>query len=71
MPWGKEKVQLYFGEVPLGDSLEPLVIRKALARELLPGGKVGGAGKHTYYEVCTHPKLVELARKRAAASGKG
>lgn len=71
MPWGKEKVQLYFGEVPLGDSLEPLVIRKALARELLPGGKVGGAGKHTYYEVCTHPKLLELARKRVAALRKG
>src|SRR5258707_6542980 len=36
MPWGKENVSLYFGEVPLGDSVELLVLRKGLARQLLP-----------------------------------
>ena len=67
MPWGKERVQLYFGEVPLGDSLEPIVIRKGFVRQLLPGGKIGAQGNRPYYEVCIDPKLLELARKKVAA----
>src|SRR2546430_3066638 len=39
MPWGKEKVTLYYGEVPLGESVELLVLRKGMARQLLPDGK--------------------------------
>ena len=71
MPWGKERTQLYFGEVPIGSSFDPLVIRKGNVRQLLPGGKIGDAGNRNYYEVCTHPKLLELARKKiAGASGK-
>jgi hypothetical protein len=64
MPWGKERVQLYFGEVPLGESLEPIVIRKGFVRQLLPGAKIGAQGTRAYYEVCTDPKLLELARKK-------
>jgi len=64
-PWGKDRAQLYFGEVPLGESLEPIVIRKGLVRQLLPGGKIGTPGNRAYYEVCTDPKLQELARKKA------
>jgi hypothetical protein len=60
MPWGKQKVTLFFGEVPLGESVELLVIRKASARQLLPDGKVGGATEHSYYEVCTSPALYDL-----------
>ena len=67
MPWGKERVQLYFGEVPIGDTFEPIIIRKGFVRQLLPGGKVGAQGNRTYFEVCTHPKLLELARKKAPA----
>jgi class 3 adenylate cyclase len=67
MPWGKERVQLYFGEVPLGDSLEPIVIRKGFVRQLLPGAKIGAQGNRPYYEVCTDPKLLDLARKKFAA----
>jgi hypothetical protein len=67
MPWGKERVQLYFGEVPLGDSLEPIVVRKGFVRQLLPGGKIGAQGNRAYYEVCTDPKLLDLARKKVAA----
>jgi len=67
MPWGKERVQLYFGEVPLGDSLEPIVIRKGFVRQLLPGGKIGAQGNRPYYEVCTDAKLLELTRKKVAA----
>jgi hypothetical protein len=67
LPWGKERVQLHFGEVPLGESLEPIVIRKGFVRQLLPGGKIGGQGARAYYEVCTDAKLLELARKRFVA----
>ena len=65
MPWGKERVQLYFGEVPIGDTFEPIIIRKGFVRQLLPGGKIGAQGNRAYFEVCTHPKLLELARKKA------
>jgi hypothetical protein len=60
MPWGKQNVTLYYGEVPLGESVELLVLRKAFARQLLPDGKVGGATPHPYYEVCTSPALYDL-----------
>ena len=52
-PWGKERVQLYFGEVPLGESIEPIVVRKGFVRQLLAGGKIGAQGTRPYYEVCT------------------
>ncbi|MGH9714690.1 MAG: hypothetical protein ACRD5M_15460 [Candidatus Acidiferrales bacterium] len=68
LPWGKERVQMYFGEVPLGDSLEPIVIRKGFVRQLLPGAKIGAQGTRAYYEVCTDPKLLELARKKFAGA---
>src|SRR5215831_10148274 len=65
LPWGKERVQLYFGEVPLGETLEPIVIRKGFVRQLLPGGKIGAQGTRPYFEVCTDAKLLDLARKKA------
>jgi hypothetical protein len=67
MPWGKERVQLFFGEVPLGETLEPIIIRRGLVRQLLPGAKIGGPGARAYYEICTSPKLIELARKKVAS----
>jgi class 3 adenylate cyclase len=60
MPWGKEKVTLYYGEVPMGESVELLVLRKGLARQLLPDGKIDIPSSHAYYEVCTHPALYDL-----------
>jgi uncharacterized membrane-anchored protein YjiN (DUF445 family) len=72
MPWGKENVTLHYGEVPMGESVELLVLRKSLARELLPDGKIGVASSHPYYEVCTSPKLYDLVaaliRTKAAAA---
>src|SRR5207253_2232221 len=59
-PWGKEKVTLYYGEVPLGESVELLVLRKGMARQLLPDGKIGAPSSHAYYEVCTSPALYAL-----------
>jgi hypothetical protein len=60
MPWGKQPVTLYYGEVPLGESVELLVLRKGFARQLLPDGKIGGPTTHPYYEVCTSPALYDL-----------
>ena len=59
-PWGKENVTLFFGEVPLGESVELLVLRKGMARQLLPDGKIGAPSSHAYYEVCTSPALYDL-----------
>jgi hypothetical protein len=71
MPWGKQEVILYSGEVPMGESTELIVVRKGLARELLPDGKIGKVSEHSYYEVCTSPAIYELvaALKRAQALG--
>jgi len=60
MPWGRQSVALHYGEVPLGESVELLVLRKAFARQLLPDGKIGGPTSHPYYEVCTSPALYDL-----------
>lgn len=73
MPWGKERVTLHYGEVPLGESVELIVLRKGLARELLPDGKTGAPSTHPYYEVCTSGKLYDLVaaliRSHAASAG--
>lgn len=60
MPWGKEKVTLHYGEVPLGESVELIVLRKGWARELSADGKIGAPSTHPYYEVCTSGKLYDL-----------
>jgi hypothetical protein len=60
MPWGKENVQLFYGEVPMGETVELLVLRKGAARQLLPDGKIGGVSSHHYYEVCTSSALSDL-----------
>ncbi len=59
-PWSKEEVILYYGEVPMGESVELLVLRKGVARQLLPDGKIGKGSDHNYYEVCTNPVLYDL-----------
>jgi hypothetical protein len=60
LPWGKETVTLYYGEVPIGDSVELLVLRKGAARELASDGRIGKSSEHLYYEVCTAPALFNL-----------
>ncbi|HWF38472.1 MAG TPA: hypothetical protein VG322_08140 [Candidatus Acidoferrales bacterium] len=64
MPWGKDRVQLFFGEISVAGSLEPIIVRKGFMRQLLPGAKIGDAGAKAYYEVCTDPRLVDLARSK-------
>src|SRR5579863_2837073 len=60
MPWGKENVTLHYGEVPMGDSVELLVLRRGLARELRADGTIGDESTHPYYEVCTSSALYDL-----------
>ena len=64
MPWGQERVPLYFGEVPLGEGVEPLVVRKGVVRQVLPGGRIGERGTRAYYEICTNPKIYALMQAR-------
>jgi hypothetical protein len=59
-PWGRERVTFYSGLVPVGETLEPLLIRKGYVRQLLPDGKIGAAGSRAYYEVCAESVLQEL-----------
>jgi class 3 adenylate cyclase/flagellar biosynthesis chaperone FliJ len=70
-PWGKQEVELYYGEVPMGESVELLVLRKGVARQLLPDGKVGLGTDHLYFEICTNQALYGLvaALKRSQAIG--
>jgi len=44
----------------MGESVEIVVLRKGVARQLLPDGKIGKASDHNYYEVCTNPVLYEM-----------
>jgi hypothetical protein len=66
MPWGRERNTLYVGEAPIGGGLEPIVIRKGFVRQLLPDGRIGAACSHSYYEVCTAPRVFELIEAHAA-----
>jgi len=60
MPWGKERAMFYTGETPVGEGVEPILIRRGYVRQLLPDGKIGSAAARAYYEVCTSPKVFEL-----------
>ena len=68
MPWGKERVKFFHGETPVGEGVEPVLIRQGFVRQLLPGGKIGPAGSRPYYEVCVNPKVLELVEYLAASA---
>jgi hypothetical protein len=68
MPWGKERVTFFHGETPVGEGLEPLLIRRGFVRQMLPGGKIGEAGSRPYYEVCVNPKVMELVEYLSATA---
>jgi len=64
MPWGSETVVLHTGEVLIGDSFEPIVVRKGTVRMLEPDGTIGEAGAHDYYEVCSNSQVLQLLSQR-------
>ncbi len=70
MPWGQDRCTFYLGEVPIGEKLEPIVIRKGIVRQLLSDGKIGGQGTHAYYEVCIGAGVTHLLEKALADSRK-
>jgi class 3 adenylate cyclase len=64
LPWTRERTTFYFGEVPIGEGVEPILVRKGYVRQLMPDGKIGNPGSHAYYEVCTSAELTERVRER-------
>jgi hypothetical protein len=70
-PWGKQEVELFYGQVPMGESVELLVLRKGVARQMLPDGNVGPATDHLYYEVCTNQRLYDLVAALKRTEGVG
>ena len=60
MPWGREITTFFLGEAPIGDGIEPILLRRGFVRQLLPDGSIGPAGQRAYYEVCTEPNVLEL-----------
>jgi class 3 adenylate cyclase len=68
MPWGRERVTFYTGETPVGEGVEPVLIRCGFVRQLLPDGGIGAAGARAYYEVCTSPKVFELVEYLTATA---
>jgi len=68
MPWGPEPTTFFFGEAPIGEGLEPILLRRGFVRQLHSDGHIGAASQRAYYEVCTHPKAFELVQARRDAS---
>ena len=60
LPWGRERVTFYAGETPVGEGIEPVLLRRGFVRQLLPDGRIGAAATRAYYEVCTSPQVFEL-----------
>jgi hypothetical protein len=67
MPWGREPTSFFLGEAPIGETLEPILLRRGYIHTMQADGQIGPAGQRAYYEVCTHPKAFELAQALALA----
>jgi hypothetical protein len=68
MPWGREDVTFFIGETPVGEGVEPILIRRGFVRQLLPDGRIGDPGTHPYYEVCTSAKVFDLVEYLTATT---
>jgi hypothetical protein len=68
MPWGNEQVTFFSGETPVGNGVEPILIRRGFVRQLLQDGHIGPPGTHAYYEVCTSAAAFELVEQFTAAA---
>jgi hypothetical protein len=60
MPWGQELTTFFVGQAPIGDAVEPILLRRGYVRQLLSDGRIGPEGQRAYYEVCTDPRVMEL-----------
>jgi hypothetical protein len=70
MPWGRELTTFFYGEAPIGDGLESILLRRGFVRQMNPDGTIGPAGHRAYYEVCAHPKAFELVEALLFASAR-
>jgi len=68
MPWGRETTTFFLGEAPIGEGLEPILLRQGFVRQLLPDGRTGPAGHRAYYEVCTDPQAFEMVQALLVAT---
>ncbi len=65
MPWGKERVQLYFGEVPLGDSLEPIVDAEGFRAPVAAGREDRRAGELARITKCARIRSCSTSLARS------
>ena len=70
MPWGQELTTFFLGHVPVGDAVEPVLLRRGHVRQLLSDGSIGPEGQRAYYEVCTDARVHELVEAMAFAGSR-
>jgi hypothetical protein len=70
MPWGRERTTFFLAQAPIGETLEPILLRRGYVRAMQADGKIGPASQRAYYEVCTHPKAFELVEALALAGAR-
>jgi hypothetical protein len=70
MPWGQELTTFFLGQAPIGDAVEPILLRRGYVRQLLSDGRIGPEGQRAYYEVCTDPRVLEQIEAMAFASSR-
>jgi hypothetical protein len=70
MPWGRERTTFFLGQAPIGETLEPILLRRGYIRTMQADGQIGAAGQRAYYEVCTHPKAFELVQALAPSGSR-
>jgi hypothetical protein len=68
MPWGQELTTFYLGQAPIGDAVEPILLRRGYVRQLLSDGRIGPEGQRAYYEVCTDARVLEIVESMAFAA---
>jgi class 3 adenylate cyclase len=70
MPWGHEVATFFLGQAPIGDAVEPILLRRGYVRQLLSDGRIGPEGQRAYYEVCTDPRVLELVEAMAVTASR-
>jgi hypothetical protein len=70
MPWGHEVATFFLGQAPIGDTVEPILLRRGYVRQLLSDGRIGPEGQRAYYEVCTDPRVLELVESMSVAASR-
>ncbi len=70
MPWGQEKTTFFIGQAPIGEAVEPILLRRGYVRQLLSDGRIGPEGQRAYYEVCTDDRVLERVEAMAFAASR-